>query len=172
VKDTEYVRMVHQMCPGVYGYAYDDGMGLIRCETTATYEMTYFCPSPFQQPSSLPSEGGGGDLSSPWEAGPFPLLRLPSFGSSLGDLLPSFDFDLFYSDEHHSALAHPFRRSWSTVLVWLVSAFGAILVVTSFVVVAVRMRQRHAYNGVHAVPLTEITDQVSREVRPEEANGV
>ncbi|CAE7463395.1 unnamed protein product, partial [Symbiodinium pilosum] len=38
------VQAIHQMCPGVYGYSYDDGMGLITCDATSTYMFTVGCP--------------------------------------------------------------------------------------------------------------------------------
>jgi len=41
---TKYLDAVHGLCPGVYGYAYDDGMGLLRCVPTSIYELTFFCP--------------------------------------------------------------------------------------------------------------------------------
>lgn len=44
VKDTQFVRAVHQNCPGVYGYSYDDGMGLLVCPATTVYHMTFYCP--------------------------------------------------------------------------------------------------------------------------------
>jgi len=44
VNGTEFVRTVHRNCPGVYGYAYDDGMGLLLCPKDTLYEMTFFCP--------------------------------------------------------------------------------------------------------------------------------
>jgi len=45
VTKTKFVQAVHKMCPGVYGYAYDDGVGLLNCPAGTTYEMTYYCPS-------------------------------------------------------------------------------------------------------------------------------
>jgi hypothetical protein len=44
IKDTQYLKQVHHRCPGVYGYAYDDGMGLLRCTPHTVYELTFFCP--------------------------------------------------------------------------------------------------------------------------------
>ncbi|CAK0810166.1 unnamed protein product, partial [Prorocentrum cordatum] len=44
VEDTNFVKAVHEHCPGVYGYSYDDGMGLITCPKDTTYEMIYYCP--------------------------------------------------------------------------------------------------------------------------------
>jgi len=44
VEDTSFVQAVHEHCPGVYGYSYDDGMGLITCPNDTTYEMIYYCP--------------------------------------------------------------------------------------------------------------------------------
>lgn len=60
VPHSEYVRAVHQLCPGVYGYAYDDGMGLVNCEANTHYTVTFFCPtghSPPTPPSPSPSPG-------------------------------------------------------------------------------------------------------------------
>ena len=34
------VEAIHSMCPGVYGFSYDDGMGLVTCEPTARYLFT------------------------------------------------------------------------------------------------------------------------------------
>jgi len=45
VGKTEFVQAVHKMCPGVYGYAYDDGVGLLTCPAGTTYEMIFYCPS-------------------------------------------------------------------------------------------------------------------------------
>jgi len=45
VKDTAYVNGVHAMCPGVYGFSYDDGMGLMRCQAGTQYDLTFLCPS-------------------------------------------------------------------------------------------------------------------------------
>lgn len=44
VGKTHFVEAVHDQCPGVYGYAYDDGMGLILCPSNTTYDMTFYCP--------------------------------------------------------------------------------------------------------------------------------
>jgi len=45
VATTEFVKAVHRDCPGVYGYSYDDGMGLLLCPADTKYVMTFFCPS-------------------------------------------------------------------------------------------------------------------------------
>lgn len=45
IKNTAYVNAVHAMCPGVYGFSYDDGMGLMRCQAGTAYELTFLCPS-------------------------------------------------------------------------------------------------------------------------------
>ncbi|CAE7220749.1 TLP1 [Symbiodinium sp. CCMP2592] len=45
VKWSKYVGAIHHMCPGVYGYSYDDGMGLVTCQATSTYFFTVGCPS-------------------------------------------------------------------------------------------------------------------------------
>eukprot|EP01117_Protostelium_nocturnum_P014377 TRINITY_DN5470_c0_g2_i1.p1 TRINITY_DN5470_c0_g2~~TRINITY_DN5470_c0_g2_i1.p1 ORF type:complete len:495 (-),score=145.95 TRINITY_DN5470_c0_g2_i1:142-1626(-) len=44
VEATQYVNRIHDMAPGIYTYAYDDGIGLHACPAgTVTYTMT-FCP--------------------------------------------------------------------------------------------------------------------------------
>lgn len=60
IKDTSFVQFLHRKCPEVLSYAYDDGTGLMRCDATTQYEMTFFCPpQPIQKvdtskrPSSL-----------------------------------------------------------------------------------------------------------------------
>lgn len=40
---TKYVQTVHQHCPGVYAFAYDDGQGLMRC-SYGQYKLTFMCP--------------------------------------------------------------------------------------------------------------------------------
>jgi len=44
VGKTNFVRAVHRGCPGVYGYAYDDGMGLLKCPDDTKYRVTFYCP--------------------------------------------------------------------------------------------------------------------------------
>jgi hypothetical protein len=44
VEQTAFVKSVHKNCPGVYGYSYDDGMGLITCPKDTKYEMIFYCP--------------------------------------------------------------------------------------------------------------------------------
>jgi len=44
VVHTEYVRAVHKLCPSVYAYAYDDGVGLNQCPAGTGYEVTFYCP--------------------------------------------------------------------------------------------------------------------------------
>ncbi|CAE7472744.1 unnamed protein product [Symbiodinium natans] len=46
VEGTEYVKAVHQYCPGVYAYCYDDEMGLLQCSADSNYELEFFCPWP------------------------------------------------------------------------------------------------------------------------------
>ncbi len=42
VPDTQYVGLIHQKCSGgVYGYAYDDGIGLHNCSAATEIEMTF-----------------------------------------------------------------------------------------------------------------------------------
>lgn len=50
VASSAYVAAVHQICPGVYGYAYDDNLGLVRCTSQTHYEVTFYCPSPMPSP--------------------------------------------------------------------------------------------------------------------------
>lgn len=42
---TNFVKMVHRFCPGVYGYSYDDGMGLTTCPAGSLYEVSFYCPA-------------------------------------------------------------------------------------------------------------------------------
>jgi len=49
VTKTQYLDLVHTKCPGAYGYAYDDSMGLLRCTSSSTYVLTYYCPAGQQQ---------------------------------------------------------------------------------------------------------------------------
>jgi len=44
VVETKFVKAVHRLCPGVYGYAYDDGMGLAQCPAGTRYDVTFYCP--------------------------------------------------------------------------------------------------------------------------------
>jgi len=43
---THFVDVVHRDCPRVYGYSYDDGVGLMACPAGAQYTMTFYCPNP------------------------------------------------------------------------------------------------------------------------------
>lgn len=54
IKDTIWLDIVHNYCPGVYGYAYDDGMGLLRCDATSRYTVTFYCPHDVQAPATQP----------------------------------------------------------------------------------------------------------------------
>merc|ERR1712232_418359 len=51
---SKYVQTVHQLCPGVYSFAYDDGMGLLRC-SYGQYRVTFYCPG---SPADAPAPGG------------------------------------------------------------------------------------------------------------------
>merc|ERR1719291_1242672 len=44
VGKTKFVKGVHEMCPGVYGYSYDDAMGLLQCPPDTKYKVTFYCP--------------------------------------------------------------------------------------------------------------------------------
>lgn len=43
VEHTDYVRVMREMCPTAYSYAYDDAAGLHACPNTTGFEVT-FCP--------------------------------------------------------------------------------------------------------------------------------
>merc|ERR1712216_1067799 len=45
VINTTFVETVHKLCPGVYAYAYDDGVGLSRCNAGPVYRVTFYCPA-------------------------------------------------------------------------------------------------------------------------------
>lgn len=44
ITQTAFLSAVHEKCQGVYGYAYDDGMGLLQCTPSSIYDLTFFCP--------------------------------------------------------------------------------------------------------------------------------
>jgi hypothetical protein len=44
VVNTKFVSAIHQYCPNVYAYAYDDGQGLWSCTAGTRYEVTFNCP--------------------------------------------------------------------------------------------------------------------------------
>jgi len=55
ISDTHFVQTIHQFCPGVYAFAYDDAMGTVKCDSSTQYDVTFFCPSvPLVQPTTLP----------------------------------------------------------------------------------------------------------------------
>lgn len=45
VEQTAYVKLIHQNCPSVYGYAYDDAVGLQVCPSGTTYTWSIGCPT-------------------------------------------------------------------------------------------------------------------------------
>ena len=45
VAETKFVKAVHRLCPSVYAYAYDDGMGLAQCPAGTVYDVTFYCPA-------------------------------------------------------------------------------------------------------------------------------
>eukprot|EP00929_Paragymnodinium_shiwhaense_P121322 TRINITY_DN9350_c0_g1_i1.p1 TRINITY_DN9350_c0_g1~~TRINITY_DN9350_c0_g1_i1.p1 ORF type:complete len:444 (+),score=51.74 TRINITY_DN9350_c0_g1_i1:68-1399(+) len=47
VATAKYTEAVHHLCPGVYAYAYDDGVGLNKCPASEdmVYEVTFYCPA-------------------------------------------------------------------------------------------------------------------------------
>lgn len=44
VANTEYTQLIHQQCPQVYAYAYDDGTGNWTCDAGTKYTVTFYCP--------------------------------------------------------------------------------------------------------------------------------
>merc|ERR1719282_621878 len=54
ITKTEFVQVVHRSCPGVYGYAYDDAKGLLRCNSNSQYKVTFYCPKPMLHVHKLP----------------------------------------------------------------------------------------------------------------------
>jgi len=48
IKDTQYVQAVHRNCPGTYSYAYDDAMGLYKCNAATNYHVFFYCPAVLQ----------------------------------------------------------------------------------------------------------------------------
>ena len=42
---TSFVATVHKLCPSVYAYAYDDGIGLAKCPAGTRYHVTFYCPA-------------------------------------------------------------------------------------------------------------------------------
>ena len=44
VASTKYVEAVHKLCPHVYAFAYDDGVGLAQCPAGVRYDVTFYCP--------------------------------------------------------------------------------------------------------------------------------
>jgi hypothetical protein len=49
VKDTEYVKLVHQGCPSAYAFSYDDAGGSHDCDPGTTFTVT-LCPGVPAQP--------------------------------------------------------------------------------------------------------------------------
>eukprot|EP00913_Durusdinium_trenchii_P013230 g12418.t1 len=45
VEQTQFVKLIHQSCPNVYGYAYDDAVGLQVCPSGTTYTWSIGCPT-------------------------------------------------------------------------------------------------------------------------------
>mmetsp|Transcript_12046 Transcript_12046/g.28279 ORF Transcript_12046/g.28279 Transcript_12046/m.28279 type:complete len:388 (-) Transcript_12046:64-1227(-) len=90
VKDTAYVKAMHRLCPGVYGYSYDDARGLLRCSSVTIYNLIFKCPavippSPTEKPALLP-EGPGLN----WKLIVGALLVLLAIALLVSRLLPIF----------------------------------------------------------------------------------
>jgi len=50
----EYTQLIHAQCPHVYGYAYDDAVGLQTCPQDTIYTWTLYCPAGGSPPSPSP----------------------------------------------------------------------------------------------------------------------
>jgi len=66
------------MCPGVYGYSYDDGMGLLKCTSDTHYEVTFFCPLP-SSPAAQVAPAGNHLADSPPTTATLPGAKTPAF---------------------------------------------------------------------------------------------
>lgn len=64
---SQYSKLIHASCPGVYSFAYDDAVGLQVCPATTTYVWTLYCPN-----------GGGGPSPPAPPAPPSPWPPAPS----------------------------------------------------------------------------------------------
>eukprot|EP00931_Biecheleriopsis_adriatica_P115560 TRINITY_DN91343_c0_g1_i1.p1 TRINITY_DN91343_c0_g1~~TRINITY_DN91343_c0_g1_i1.p1 ORF type:complete len:367 (+),score=61.13 TRINITY_DN91343_c0_g1_i1:34-1134(+) len=56
VGHSRYVAAIHQHCPGVYAYSYDDAMGLLQCEPSTHYELNFYCPTTMQNMTDVGRE--------------------------------------------------------------------------------------------------------------------
>ncbi|PRP86477.1 hypothetical protein PROFUN_05259 [Planoprotostelium fungivorum] len=45
IEDTQFVKAVHAMAPGIYSYSYDDGVGLHACPAGVVKYQMEFCPA-------------------------------------------------------------------------------------------------------------------------------
>jgi hypothetical protein len=45
ILSTQYLKTVHNSCPAGYGYAYDDKIATIVCDTSTHYTVTFYCPT-------------------------------------------------------------------------------------------------------------------------------
>ena len=62
VESTNYVRMIHSVCPTAYSYAYDDKAGLHNCPGGTSFDVT-LCPRGNQDMISESFKNmGGGEL--------------------------------------------------------------------------------------------------------------
>jgi len=82
VKDTSFVNTVHSVCPGVYGYSFDDAEGLMKCHPSTQYVITFYCPAelPVEPPGSAwgdPGRGGYAGHSHAQQQPPPPLAPAP-----------------------------------------------------------------------------------------------
>jgi len=55
IQQTQYLKAVRDSCPMAYGYAFDDVVATIACQTSTEYKLTFFCPTVPPAPTSIPS---------------------------------------------------------------------------------------------------------------------
>lgn len=54
IQQTQYLKAVRDSCPMAYGYAFDDVVATIACQTSTQYTLTFYCPT-VPAPSSTPT---------------------------------------------------------------------------------------------------------------------
>jgi hypothetical protein len=160
VKDTQYVQNVHRFCPGpVYGYAYDDAVGTIKCDARTTYEMTFYCPIGYDL-----AGGGVWDLIRSHFPFTLPNLHLgaqrPNLPNlQLGAQRPNF-FTFISASGLPKGLFH--RATGNNGVAWLIMACS-VAMVTSLVFFAVRKWRRYTYHQVEDAAQAEQPEHVHRE---------
>jgi len=57
IEQTQWVADIHSMAPGIYSYAYDDGVGLHTCPAASVQFEMVFCPGGASYPHFIPQPG-------------------------------------------------------------------------------------------------------------------